>query len=73
MIIILTDLDLRESSRGKAASDLVESDLRAHVSIARMYAEDVYFWRDGFAVALKRRNAPLVVPTWLHGLTGVDA
>ena len=72
MIVILTDLDLREASRGKPVSTFNETDFRASVSSATLYAEDVYFWRDGFPVALKRRNAPLVVPTWLHGLTGVD-
>lgn len=72
MIIILTDLDLREDSRGKLATELTETDLRGYVASAGLYAEDVYFWREGIATALKRRNAPLVTPNWLHGLTGVD-
>lgn len=72
MIIILTDMDLREGSRGKEVAQFTETDLRPAVANAGLYAEDVYFWRDGIATAMKRRNAPLEVPHWLHGLTGVD-
>lgn len=72
MIIILTDQDIQKHSQGKSVKAIPEIDFRSYVTTASMYAEDVYFWRDGVATAIKRRNAPLVVPDWLRGLKGVD-
>lgn len=72
MIIILTNQDLKDGSELVSQYLIRESDLRSYVQSAALHAEDVYFWRGGVATALKRRNAPLEVPNWLHGLTGVD-
>ena len=72
MIIILTNSDLQERSREKPIGTMMENDYRSYVSTACLYAEDVYFWRDGVITALKRRNAPLIVPEWLEGRGGVD-
>ena len=72
MIIILTNQDLKDESGLVPQHLLRDSHLRSYVQSAASYAEDVYFWRDGIATAMKRRNAPLEVPNWLHGLTGVD-
>lgn len=72
MIIILTDQDLQKHAQEKPIETVPEIDFRSYVTTTGMYAEDVYFWRDGVVTALKRRNAPLEVPHWLQGLTGVD-
>jgi hypothetical protein len=72
MIIILTDQDIQKHGQGKPIETIPEIDFRSYVTTACMYAEDVYFWRDGTATAMKRRNTPLVVPDWLRGLVGVD-
>lgn len=68
MILITTPNDLIESGREPQSI----YDLKAEPVTCALWAEDVYFWRDGKVAALKRRNAPLVVPEWLESLSGVD-
>lgn len=68
MILITTNDDVIKTIRDPQSI----YDLNADAGKCALYAEDVYFWRDGKVKALKRRNAPLVVPEWLENLSGVD-
>lgn len=70
MILITTDADL--VARGIAFEDVEFGDLRDEALSAAALSEDVYFWRTGDTRAIKRRNAPLVVPDWLKDRKGVD-
>lgn len=70
MILITTDSDL--IAKGIAFEDVELGDLKDEALSAAALAEDVYFWRTGDTRAIKRRNAPLIVPDWLKDRMGVD-
>lgn len=72
MIIILTDQDLTLEARTKLAGEVNLSDIEPDKFPVTGWAEDVYLWRPAIVRALKRRNAPLDVPSWLQNAEGVD-
>lgn len=72
MIIIYTDRDLAANCEGVPLDIIRTTHIDSDIQPSANWAEDVYFWRKGEVKALKRRNAPLVVPEWLKDRTDVD-
>lgn len=70
MILITTDIDL--TSPAVPIEEISQADLNDETRHCSLWAEDVYFWRNGETIAIKRRDGPLVVPEWLENLSGVD-
>lgn len=71
MIVIYTDRDLGALS-GIPFEDVQQRHVLKDLLPPASWAEDVYFWREEKVKALKRRNAPLVVPEWLESRSDVD-